>query len=102
MKTPDDTEFQKTIDRVLDRGIAQRRQVRFRLPLVGVDVLSVEDQIVVASFERYLEAAQALEEAIEPDSLDESLPDASPSSGEEDGIAENDQMQLPGGPMSRH
>jgi 23S rRNA U2552 (ribose-2'-O)-methylase RlmE/FtsJ len=95
MKTPDDTEFQKTVDRVLDRGKAQRRQVRFRLPLVGVDVLSVEDHIVVASFERYLEAAQALEEAeeaIEQDSLDELLSDASPSSGEEDDIAENDQM----------
>jgi hypothetical protein len=70
--------------------------------LVGVDVLSVEDHIVVASFERYLEAAQALEEASEQDSLDELLPDASPSSGEEDSITENDQMQLPGDSLPLH
>ena len=102
MKTPNDTEYLRTVDRVLDRGIAQRRQVRVRLPLVGADVLRIEDHIVVTSLERYLEAAQALEEAIEQDSLDELLPDASPSSGEEDSIAEDDQMQLPGDSLPLH
>ena len=46
------------LDRILDKGIVFDAWIRFSL--VGLDLLTVEARIVVASIETYLEYAQAL------------------------------------------
>jgi hypothetical protein len=91
MKTPDDTEFLESGERSLDKGMAQRRQVRFRLPLLDLDVLSIEDQIVVASFERYGQVARAPQDGMEQDNPGASIPDAPLSPRVADDLDETEQ-----------
>ena len=47
------------LDRILDKGIVVDAWIRFSL--VGLDFMTVEARIVVASIETYLEYAPALE-----------------------------------------
>ena len=46
------------LDRVLDKGIVI--DARVRVSLVGIDLLTIEARVVVASFESYLSHAAAL------------------------------------------
>ena len=50
------------LDRVLDKGIVIDAWVR--VSLVGIDLVTVEARIVVASIETYLHYSDALSEAI--------------------------------------
>jgi hypothetical protein len=74
MSAPEDTEYLEALERTLDEGMVIQGQASLRLPLLDVSVLSIEEHIVVASFERYLQAAQELAEATDVDTLD-ALPD---------------------------
>lgn len=49
------------LDRILDKGIVVDAWVRFSL--VGLDLLTVEARIVVASIETYLEYASVLRDS---------------------------------------
>jgi gas vesicle structural protein len=57
-RAPAGTSLIDVLDRVLDKGIVIDAYVR--VSLVGIDLVSVEARIVVASVETYLRYAEAL------------------------------------------
>src|SRR5215212_9211798 len=57
-RAPAGTSLIDVLDRVLDKGIAIDAYVR--VSLVGIDLVSVEARIVVASVETYLKYAEAI------------------------------------------
>lgn len=56
-KAPSGTNLVDVLDRVLDKGIVIDAYVR--VSLVGIDLVSVEARVVVASVETYLEYADS-------------------------------------------
>jgi hypothetical protein len=52
------TSLAEVIDRILDKGIVVDAWVR--LSLVGIEILSLEARVVVASVETYLKYAEAI------------------------------------------
>lgn len=62
----------------LDESVMQKRQVRVRVPLLGIDLLRIDVYTVMASSARYPEDAQT----VEPDTEDALLPAAIPSAPE--------------------
>jgi len=57
-RTPGGTSLIDVLDRVLDKGIVIDAWVR--VSLVGIDLITVEARIVVASIDTYLRYAEAL------------------------------------------
>ena len=57
-RSPAGTSLIDVLDRVLDKGIVIDAYVR--VSLVGIDLVSVEARIVVASVETYLKYAEAI------------------------------------------
>jgi hypothetical protein len=57
-RAPGGTSLIDVLDRVLDKGIVVDAWVR--VSLVGIDLITVEARIVVASIETYLRYAEAL------------------------------------------
>lgn len=60
-RTSSQTSLMDVLDRVLDKGVVIDAWVR--LSLVGIDLVTVEARVVVASIETYLHHAPALAEA---------------------------------------
>ena len=48
----------EVIDRILDKGVVIDAWVR--VSLVGIEILAIEDRVVVASVETYLNSAEAI------------------------------------------
>ncbi|MEK6733269.1 MAG: gas vesicle protein GvpJ [Candidatus Omnitrophota bacterium] len=57
-KTMDSSSLAEVIDRILDKGIVIDAWVR--VSLVGIEILSVEARIVIASVDTYLKYAEAV------------------------------------------
>ncbi len=57
-KSPASSSLVEVIDRILDKGIVIDAWVR--VSLVGIEVLSIEARVVVASVETYLKYADAI------------------------------------------
>src|SRR5216110_2410110 len=57
-RTPSGSSLIDVLDRILDKGIVIDAYVR--VSLVGIDLVSVEARIVVASVETYLKYAEAI------------------------------------------
>lgn len=57
-RTPAGTSLVDVLDRVLDKGIVIDAYIR--VSLVGIDLVSVEARVVVASVETYLRYADAI------------------------------------------
>ncbi|MEK7671183.1 MAG: gas vesicle structural protein GvpA [Bacteroidota bacterium] len=57
-KTNDSSSLAEVVDRILDKGIVIDAWVR--VSLVGIELLSVEARIVVASVETFLKYAEAI------------------------------------------
>jgi len=57
-KTMDSSSLAEVIDRILDKGIVI--DVWARVSLVGIEILSVEARVVVASVDTYLKYAEAV------------------------------------------
>ena len=57
-KSTDSSSLAEVVDRILDKGIVIDAYVR--VSLVGIDLVSVEARIVVASVETYLKYAEAI------------------------------------------
>jgi len=57
-KTMDSSSLAEVIDRILDKGIVIDAWVR--VSLVGIEILSVEARVVVASVDTYLKYAEAV------------------------------------------
>jgi gas vesicle structural protein len=57
-KSTDSSSLAEVVDRILDKGIVI--DVWARLSLVGIELLSIEARIVVASVETYLKYAEAI------------------------------------------
>lgn len=58
MRKVEQPQLLEVLDRILDKGIVIDAWIRFSL--AGIDFLTVEARIVVASIETYLEYARAL------------------------------------------
>lgn len=61
-RNKDTASYFDVLDRVLDRGIVMDGWVR--VSLAGIDVVTIEARIVVASFETYLQYAEPLRHAL--------------------------------------
>ena len=57
-KASGSTSLAEVIDRILDKGIVVDAWVR--LSVVGIEILSLEARVVVASVETYLKYAEAI------------------------------------------
>lgn len=57
-KTNDSSSLAEVIDRILDKGIVVDAWAR--VSLVGIEILSIEARIVVASVDTYLKYAEAV------------------------------------------
>ncbi|MCG5514369.1 gas vesicle structural protein GvpA [Ectothiorhodospira shaposhnikovii] len=57
-KTTDSASLAEVVDRILDKGIVIDAWVK--VSLVGIELLSVEARVVVASVETYLKYAEAI------------------------------------------
>jgi hypothetical protein len=57
-KTMDSSSLAEVVDRILDKGIVI--DVWARVSLVGIEILSVEARVVVASVDTYLKYAEAV------------------------------------------
>jgi gas vesicle structural protein len=57
-KTPASSSLAEVVDRILDKGIVIDAWVR--ISLVGIEILTVEARVVVASVETYLKYAEAI------------------------------------------
>ena len=57
-RAPDGTSLIDVLDRVLDKGIVIDAWVR--ISLVGIDLITVEARVVVASIDTYLKYAEAV------------------------------------------
>lgn len=57
-KTTDSSSLAEVVDRILDKGIVV--DVWAKVSLVGIELLSVEARIVIASVETYLKYAEAI------------------------------------------
>ena len=58
MKSTDSSSLAEVVDRILDKGIVIDAWVK--VSLVGIELLSIEARIVVASVETYLKYAEAI------------------------------------------
>lgn len=57
-KTTDSSSLAEVVDRILEKGIVIDAWVK--VSLVGIELLSVEARVVVASVETYLKYAEAI------------------------------------------
>ncbi|XZE52656.1 gas vesicle structural protein GvpA [Planctomycetaceae bacterium SH139] len=57
-KTTDSSSLAEVVDRILDKGVVV--DVWAKVSLVGIELLSVEARIVIASVETYLKYAEAI------------------------------------------
>jgi hypothetical protein len=57
-KTTDSSSLAEVVDRILDKGIVV--DAFARVSLVGIELVSVEARVVVASVETYLKYAEAI------------------------------------------
>ncbi|MCU0714605.1 gas vesicle structural protein GvpA [Pirellulaceae bacterium SH501] len=57
-KTTDSSGLAEVVDRILDKGVVI--DVWAKVALVGIELLSVEARIVIASVETYLKYAEAI------------------------------------------
>jgi len=57
-KTTDSSSLHEVIDRILERGIVIDAWAK--ISLVGIELLSIEARIVIASVETYLKYAEAI------------------------------------------
>jgi len=57
-KSTDSSSLAEVIDRILDKGIVIDAWVK--VSLVGIELLSIEARIVIASVETYLKYAEAI------------------------------------------
>jgi hypothetical protein len=57
-KSTDSSSLAEVIDRVLDKGVVIDAWVR--ISLVGIELLTIEARIVIASVETYLKYAEAI------------------------------------------
>ena len=57
-KTMDSSSLAEVVDRILDKGIVVDAWAR--VSLVGIEILSVEARVVVASVDTYLKYAEAV------------------------------------------
>jgi hypothetical protein len=57
-KTMDSSSLSEVIDRILDKGIVIDAFVK--VSLVGIELLSIEARVVIASVETYLKYAEAI------------------------------------------
>ncbi|MCG8638166.1 MAG: gas vesicle structural protein GvpA [Desulfobacterales bacterium] len=57
-KTTDSSSLHEVIDRILERGIVIDAWAK--VSLVGIELLSIEARIVIASVETYLKYAEAI------------------------------------------
>lgn len=58
VKTTDSLSLAEVVDRILERGIVIDAWVK--VSLVGIELLSIEARIVIASIETYLKYAEAI------------------------------------------
>lgn len=58
MKTTDSSSLAEVVDRILDKGVVI--DVWAKVSLVGIELLSIEARIVIASVETYLKYAEAI------------------------------------------
>jgi len=63
-RSPNTASLMDVLDRVLDKGIVVDAWVR--LSLVGIELVTVEAHVIVASFSTYLDYAGALSELKQP------------------------------------
>ena len=57
-KSPDSSSLAEVVDRILDKGIVIDAWVK--VSLVGIELLSIEARVVIASVETYLKYAEAI------------------------------------------
>uniref|UniRef100_UPI00058D47AF gas vesicle structural protein GvpA n=1 Tax=Methylohalobius crimeensis TaxID=244365 RepID=UPI00058D47AF len=57
-KSTDSSSLAEVVDRILDKGVVV--DVWAKVSLVGIELLSVEARVVVASVESYLKYAEAI------------------------------------------
>ncbi|GLV59265.1 gas vesicle structural protein [Dictyobacter sp. S3.2.2.5] len=57
-KVPASSSLAEVLDRILDKGIVIDAWVR--LSLIGIEILTIEARVVVASVETYLKYAEAI------------------------------------------
>ena len=57
-KTTDSSSLAEVVDRILDKGIVV--DAFARVSLVGIELISIEARVVVASVETYLKYAEAI------------------------------------------
>jgi len=85
-RAPGGTSLIDVLDRVLDKGIVIDAYVR--VSLVGIDLVTVEARVVVASIETYLKYSEAV--GLMPPRQARDLPGISPTQSEMDRLsAEN-------------
>ena len=85
-RAPGGTSLIDVLDRVLDKGIVIDAYVR--VSLVGIDLVTVEARVVVASIETYLKYSEAV--GLMPPRQARDLPGVSPAQSEMDRLsAEN-------------
>jgi hypothetical protein len=58
VKNTDSSSLSEVIDRILDKGIVI--DVWAKVSLVGIELLSIEARVVIASVETYLKYAEAI------------------------------------------
>jgi len=58
MNSTDSSSLAEVVDRILDKGIVI--DLWLKLSLVGIELLSVEARVVIASVETYLKYAEAI------------------------------------------
>ena len=58
MKSTDSSSLAEVVDRILDKGIVI--DVWAKVSLVGIELLSIEARVVIASVETYLKYAEAI------------------------------------------
>lgn len=68
MAEPDSTSLAEVLDRVLDKGVVV--DVQARVSLVGIEVMTVEGQVVAASLDTYYENREEIE-AVEHGTIDD-------------------------------
>ncbi|MGO9058169.1 MAG: gas vesicle structural protein GvpA [Candidatus Binataceae bacterium] len=57
-KATDSSSLAEVVDRILDKGIVVDAWVK--VSLVGIELLSIEARVVIASVETYLKCAEAI------------------------------------------
>jgi hypothetical protein len=91
MSTHDSIWFLEVLERTLDEGLIQEGQVRVTVPLLGIDVASVDFWAFVASCEKYLNYAHALEQVAEDAPLVNTVAaDGLPTAPDGDNVVESD------------